>query len=296
MGPISLPALGGFRYVSKFVDEKTKWKEFFLIKTKRDAFKTLRLFNQSLVVPTGFTLDRVRGDKGKEYTCREFREYCLQIGAKLEYASKNTPQQIGANEHAARTLAAMVRCLLTDSGLPQFLCGELVQTAVYLSNRVPHEALENITPYKALYGKDANLGHPRAIGARAFVHVETQTCKLDPNAWEGRLCGCSMGSKYFRIYNPETGNVGESRNVIIETPSTIQDLAPSSRAGNNDFGYPPGNRSEEDEFGYDNNDDLLRDVMDYTSYIDLESPTSHLSVIPSSSDTSDMQQLVGNIR
>ncbi|CAM9967302.1 unnamed protein product, partial [Ectocarpus sp. 12 AP-2014] len=134
-----------------------------------------------------------------------------------------------------------------------------MQTAVYLSNRVPHATLGNNTPYKALYGKDAKLGHLRVIGARALVHVETRTRKLDPKAWEGRLCGYSMDNKSFRIYNPETGNVRESRNVIfIETPSTIQDLTPSSRAGDDDFGYTSDNRPEEDEFGYDNNDDLLR--------------------------------------
>ena len=57
-----------------------------------------------------------------------------------------------------------------------------MQTAVYLSNRVPHAALGTITPYRALYGKDANLGHLRAIEARAFVHVETHTRKLGPKA------------------------------------------------------------------------------------------------------------------
>ena len=50
-----------------------------------------------------------------------------------------------------------------------------MQTAVYVSSRVPHAALANETPYKALYGKDAHLGHLRAIGARAFVHVERHT-------------------------------------------------------------------------------------------------------------------------
>ena len=134
MGPISPPALGGFQYVSKFVDQQTKWKEIFFIKAKSNAIDTLKLFNQALPIPTGLRLERPRGDRGTEYTARAFREYCLQIGAKLEFASTNTPQQIGANERAGRTLAAMVRCLLTDSGLPNFLWGELMQTAVYLSN------------------------------------------------------------------------------------------------------------------------------------------------------------------
>ena len=50
----------------------------------------------------------------------------------------------------------IVRCLLAASGLPKFLWRE--QTAVFLSNRSPHAALNNGTPYKALYGKDAYWG------------------------------------------------------------------------------------------------------------------------------------------
>ena len=57
-----------------------------------------------------------------------------------------------------------------------------MQTTAYLGNRVPHAALRNITPYRALYGKDANFGHLRAIGARAFVRVEMLKRKLDPKA------------------------------------------------------------------------------------------------------------------
>ena len=89
-----------------------------------------------------------------------------------------------------------------------------------MSNRAPHAALADETPYKALYGKNANLGHLRAIGVRAFVHVETHTKKLEHRAWEERLVGYSMGSKSLRIYNASTGSARGSRNVIfIETPS-----------------------------------------------------------------------------
>ena len=121
MGPMSPPALGGFQYVSKIVDQQTDLKEIFVIKAKSDAIDTLKLFNQSLVTLTGLRLERLRGDRGTEHTARAFRGYCLQIRVKLEFACTNTPLQIGANQRAGRTLAVMVRCLLTDSGLPNFL-------------------------------------------------------------------------------------------------------------------------------------------------------------------------------
>lgn len=71
---------------------------------------------------------------------------------------------IGANKRVGRVIARIVRCLLSDSGLPKFLWGELVQMAVYLSNRFPH---------KAFYGKGAYVGNVRVVGAKAFVHVKT---------------------------------------------------------------------------------------------------------------------------
>ena len=74
-----------------------------------------------------------------------------------------------------------------------------MQTAVYVSNKAPHAVLANETPYKALYGKDARLGHLRTIGARAFVHVETHTKTLEYRAWEGRVVGYSVDSKSFRV-------------------------------------------------------------------------------------------------
>ena len=52
-----------------------------------------------------------------------------------------------------------------------------MHTASYLSNRTPHAALQKGTPYKALYGKDAYLGHLRVIGARAvsYTHLTLPT-------------------------------------------------------------------------------------------------------------------------
>ena len=43
MGPIKPAALGDHSYVTKFVDQHTKWKEIFLIKTKPQALDALEL-------------------------------------------------------------------------------------------------------------------------------------------------------------------------------------------------------------------------------------------------------------
>ena len=90
------------------------------------------------MIPNNTRLIRLRADKGTEFTSSEFRRYCHEIGVSLEFVSPNTPQQIGSNERAGRTIAGIVRCVLVDLGLPYFFWEELVQAAVYVSNRVPH--------------------------------------------------------------------------------------------------------------------------------------------------------------
>ena len=113
----------------------------------------------------------------------------------------------------------MVRCLLVDSGLPPNLWGELMLTTTYLCNRVPHSALKMETPYKVLYGKEADLSHRKIIGSRAFVHIKDST-KLGHTSWEGMVCGFSENeSNSYRVWNPKTRRVVEDRNVVfIETP------------------------------------------------------------------------------
>ena len=112
----------------------------------------------------------------------------------------------------------MIRCMRVDSGLPPILWGKLIMAASYICNRIPHSALNMKMPYKKLYGKEADLSHFKIIGARAFVHIKNPN-KLGHTSWGGMVCGFSeTESNSYRIWNPKTSRVVESRNVVfIET-------------------------------------------------------------------------------
>lgn len=124
---------------------------------------------------------------------------------------------MGLSERDGRTLANVAQCLLKDGGFPQFLWGEILFTAAYINNSVPHTARRQKTPYRRLVGQEANLRHLRANGARAFVNVQTHTKKLDAKAWEEKFCAYRKAS---RTYSADKQNMKESRNVtFIEAPS-----------------------------------------------------------------------------
>ena len=74
------------------------------MKDKTHSVDSLTSFNKGTVIPTGERIQRLREDQGMEPTNADVRQYCLDTGIKLEFASQNTPQQIGANERAGRTI------------------------------------------------------------------------------------------------------------------------------------------------------------------------------------------------
>ena len=178
---------------------------------KTCSMDALAVFVKKTVILTGELIHTFRGHRGTEFTRAEFRQYWPEVNIKMEFASPNTPRQIGAIERAGRTILKIVRWFLADFTLPNFLWGELMTTAVYQSNQTPHAALLNGMPYTAFYGKDAYLGHLRVIRSRAFVHEQIHTNKLEHSAWGGRLVEFVEESKSYRIYNSETRRVRVSQ-------------------------------------------------------------------------------------
>ena len=191
-----------------------------MLKNKTEAAESLHQYNMTVAAPLGLRIENLRCDKGGEYTGQEFRTLCVGAGINIEYTATNTPQQNGVSERDGQTLAKITRCLMKDGDFPPFMWGELMFTTTYLANRSPHSTLEGATPYSKMHNLEPDLTGLRAIGARAFVHRETYTKKLEDRAFEGKLCGYSHNSKAYRIYNPAKGTVVESRNVtFLETPA-----------------------------------------------------------------------------
>ena len=97
-GPIN-PASGvGNSYVVKFTDHHTRLKSVYFLSKKNEAIDALINYTQDVVIPSGHRLQRLRSDRGGEYTGLEYREYCLQTRIKQEFAATNTPQQSDISE------------------------------------------------------------------------------------------------------------------------------------------------------------------------------------------------------
>lgn len=77
-----------------------------------------------------------------------------------------TPQQNGIAERANRTIVEMAKSLLIHAKLEEFLWAEAVQTAVYIRNRCPTQALNGRIPFEIWKGRKPSVKHLRVFGSK----------------------------------------------------------------------------------------------------------------------------------
>ncbi|CAL8990976.1 unnamed protein product, partial [Prunus brigantina] len=111
----------------------------------------------------------------------------------------------------------MAKTMLHDKGMPYFLWAEAVQTAVYILNRSPTKALDNLTPFEAYSGRKPGLGHLKVFGSVCYVHIPAaMRQKLDAKSVIGVFVGYATCEKGYRVFDPSTKKLVLSRDVVFD--------------------------------------------------------------------------------
>ena len=111
-----------------------------------------------------------------------------------------------------------VRALLFQAGLPNYLWGEALETAVFLYNRTPHSTLNGKTPYEIKYGVKPNLSTIRVFGSVTFYKVKGlgSQSKLKARASKAILLGFSDNAEVYKLWDIDLRKVVYSRDVEIQ--------------------------------------------------------------------------------
>ncbi|KAL4377627.1 hypothetical protein GQ457_02G041370 [Hibiscus cannabinus] len=158
----------------------------------------------------------LRTDRGGEFTSKDFWMFCEENGIHRELTSPYTPEQNGVAERKNRTVVEMARSMLQEKGLPNHFWGEAVATAVYILNISPTRAVPNQTPYEVWTGRRPRVSHLRIFGCVAYTLINTPIrSKLDNKALKCVFVGYCNNSKAYRLFNPLSGKIVISRNVIF---------------------------------------------------------------------------------
>ncbi|KAH7565207.1 hypothetical protein JRO89_XS09G0163800 [Xanthoceras sorbifolium] len=104
----------------------------------------------------GKKIKAVRSDNDGEYYRRydetrynlgSFASFLQDCGIGAQYTMPDTPEHNGVAERRNRTLLDMVRYMLCNFTLPDFLWGEALRTAAYILNQVSSKSVPK-TPYE----------------------------------------------------------------------------------------------------------------------------------------------------
>ena len=169
---------------------------------------------------TGHKVKTLRSDNGGEYTSTYFGSYLINEGIRHELTVPYTPEQNGVAERSNRTLMESVRAMLADSKLPHKFWAEALSTAIFLRNRSPTKALQNITPYEAWYSRKLDVSCLRIFGSSAYAHIrKVERNKTESKAKKCLLLGYREQQKGYCLFNPNSGKVFYSRDVVFDEAS-----------------------------------------------------------------------------
>ncbi|KAL7284387.1 hypothetical protein ACG7TL_001677 [Trametes sanguinea] len=228
-GPARYRGAHGEYYFTLITDVKTRYAMRYFSSDKKHQLNAIRAYRSFLKTQKNIRLKTIRVDNGKEFVNRPIKQFLRSHGIRLELTAPHSSAQNGIAERSFLTVLNAARAMLFESNLPIKLWPEAVNYAVYLKNRAPTRALPNKTPFEAFWGRKPDVSHLREFGATCWVlRQDTGVHKLMRKSRPCHFIGFSEESRAYRLYDPATGQIITSRNVVFErTRSNLEGETPS---------------------------------------------------------------------
>ena len=110
----------------------------------------------------------------------------------------------------------MMRCILTGAELGGEFWSHALIYAVYIKNRLFHNAIK-MSPYEKMTGNKPNLSALRIFGCRVYTKQSTKRpTKLDNNSTHGIFLGFTASAKNAFYLDEKTGQIKQSTNLIYD--------------------------------------------------------------------------------
>jgi len=188
----------------------------YFLKYKSEVFENFKRFKALVEKQSGCSILALRSDRGGEFTSNEFATFCEKNGIHRELTAPYTPEQNGVAERKNRTVVEMAQSMMNVVGLPKNFWAKAVATAVYILNISPTKAVLNQTPYEAWKGRKPRLSHLKIFSCIAYALDNSHSRrKLDVKSTKCIFVGYSPQSKAYKLYNPVSGKVIISRDVVF---------------------------------------------------------------------------------
>ena len=90
-GPQRIPSLKGSKYYIIFIDDFIRMCWINFLRFKSEVAYVFWKFKQWIENKSGYTIQMLRSDNGKEYTSNKFNQFCEEAGIKHQLTAPYTP-------------------------------------------------------------------------------------------------------------------------------------------------------------------------------------------------------------
>jgi len=91
----------------------------FFFKFKHEVAGVFVKFKKMVETQSGYKIQVLRSDNGKEYTLAQFNLFCEEVGIEHQLTTPYTPKQNGVRERRNKSVMEMARCMLHEKELPK---------------------------------------------------------------------------------------------------------------------------------------------------------------------------------
>ena len=195
-GPSPVCSIFGALYFLLFIDDRTRFTWFYLLKTKDKECPTFLKFQALIENQFNTEIKVVQSNQGGEFQSLFIMFSNLGIVHRL--SCLYTSQQNGRVEQKNRHVVEMGLSLFAHSGMPLSYWPYAFQTATYLINCLLTLMLHHQSPYFALYHKLPTYTHLKVFGSSYFPYMRPyNTHKLLYRSLECVFLGYSSHHKGF---------------------------------------------------------------------------------------------------
>jgi hypothetical protein len=208
------------------VDELSKYSWIFLTKSKDPPIELTKLFLKEYAHAEGGKIRRC--DQGGELArSAEWRKMVLEdFQYYVEPTGADSPSQNGQVEKYNGTLGTIVQTLLYGAQLPAKYWSAAAVHAVYLMIQRIHSSI-GMTPYKAWWDEQPDLGLLKVFGSRVYVKVTGQRrAKLDRHDFNGIFIGYMATDDNIKYINVESGITKSSHHAVFDEAWYLQPSRP----------------------------------------------------------------------
>jgi len=231
-GPFPVSSYGNSLYFITLVDDATRvgWVRF--MKQTSETTKIVKDFVAEIELQHHKTPAAFRTDNGGEYVTKDLKGFFTSKGIIHEFSPPYSPESNGVAERLNRTIGESLRAMLESAvTYDKKLWAEAVLTAVYIKNRQSHSALNDLTPYEALYSTKPSIQHIQPFGRECYIHVpyqkRTDGKKSSPRAQRAIFPGYTNVPHHYRVFLPDTKKTIVSADTFFP-PLEIEGATPTT--------------------------------------------------------------------